>query len=473
MKTHSLPLRAATSAVLLALGSFAGAQTVQNTTTSYQYDANGNLTRITDPLNHVTVNQYDALNRRIKVTDPNNGITQYGYTGLDQLTQVTDPRALVTRYSIDGLNNLTQLQSPDTGTTTHTYDAAGNLLTRTDAKGQTTSYQYDVLNRITLISYADGNTIAYQYDQGTNGIGRLSRITDNSGSIQYSYDAHGRVVSEVRSIGGQQYTTAYRYDSAGRLAGLTYPSGRSIDYVRDGVGRISQITATQAGVTQPLATQVSYRPFGPVQAVTFGNNRTYQRAYDLDGRISSYTLNNQAQALSYDAASRITAVADTGNAANSASYGYDILDRLTQTILPTTAFGYTYDANGNRTSQTTGGNSRSYQTSTTSNRLTSISTPSRTFTYDANGSVVNDNGTQLTYDAKGRMSQSIGAAGTVQYQVDALGSRIRKTSGSDDRIFHYDRDGHLIAESTAAGTVLREFVYLDDIPLAVLQGSAP
>ena len=31
--------------------------------------ANGNRTRITDPLNRVTTNQYDALNRLIRITD--------------------------------------------------------------------------------------------------------------------------------------------------------------------------------------------------------------------------------------------------------------------------------------------------------------------------------------------------------------------------------------------------------------------
>jgi len=61
----------------LFLGSMAGSSIAQqNTTTHYQYDANGNLTQIADPLGQITRNSYDALNRRIKITDPANGQTQ-------------------------------------------------------------------------------------------------------------------------------------------------------------------------------------------------------------------------------------------------------------------------------------------------------------------------------------------------------------------------------------------------------------
>src|SRR5262249_7548482 len=52
------------------------------------------------------------------------------------------------------------------------------------------------------------------------------------------------------------------------------------------------------------------------------------------------------------------------------------------------------------------------------------------------------------------------------YQVNALGQRFRKTNSSDDRVFLYDTQGHLIAETTPAGTLIREYLYLGDMPLA-------
>jgi hypothetical protein len=67
------------------------------------------------------------------------------------------------------------------------------------------------------------------------------------------------------------------------------------------------------------------------------------------------------------------------------------------------------------------------------------------------------------------MVQSTGPLGTTSYQVNALGQRVRKTHSTDDRLFIYDARGHLIAETSPAGALLREYLYLNDIPLAVIQ----
>ena len=460
-------IRQAVAAAVFALFAHAtAAQTTQDTTYSYQYDANGNLTQITDPLGYLTKYSYDALDRRIKETNPNNGVIQYGYDGLSQLTSVTDPRNLVTTYTVDGLGNQTALTSPDTGKTTKTYDAVGNVQTSTDAKGQTTTYQYDALNRITSISYADGKVITYQYDQGPNGIGRLTQMTDPSGSIQYSYDQKGRVTREVRTISGQSYTTAYRYDNAGRLTGITYPSGRSIDYTRDSAGRIRQINTSRNGVTQALVTQVIYRPFGPVQSVVFGNSQTYTRSFDLAGRLTGYTLNNQMQTVSYDKSSRITAISDAGNAANNATYGYDALDRLTSYLTSISSLSYGYDAVGNRTSKVNGSATTTYGYASTSNRLTQIS-GSPAIGMDVNGSTTNNSVAQFGYDARGRMVSANTPIGQVQYRINGLGQRVQKVTPTETTVFHYDRNGKLIAESSGQGTT--DYVYLDDMPVAVLK----
>jgi YD repeat-containing protein len=450
-------------------------------TTEYAYDNQGNVLTVKDPLNRITSNQYDALNRLKQVTSPApiSAVTQYGYNGLDALTQVTDPRNLVTGYTVDGLGNLNIQSSPDTGTTINTYDAAGNLLSQMDAKGQATTYAYDALNRVTLITFHDGSKQTYAYDQGANGIGRLSSITETNPAnqvtsvIAYAYDQHGRVTSETRTVGGVQYILAYRYDSSGRLDQLTYPSGRTVGYSFDALGRVSGMTTTKAGgEPQNVVSSVGYHPFGGVKGYTLGNGQAYARGIDLDGRIASYTLGSQSFAIGYDAASRISFVSDIGNPASSNTYDYDNLDRLTSAVTPGTPYAYSYDGVGNRLTRTAGSSSHNYAYSATSNRISSItpsSGPVRDFVFDANGSTTADAVNSYTYDVRGRMGQAVSSLGTTTYQVNALGQRIRKTNSLGDTVFHYDTRGRLIAETTAAGILKRELIYLGDIPVGVVQ----
>jgi RHS repeat-associated protein len=451
----------------------------QSQTTSFAYDNQGNTTSITDPLNRVTANAFDALNRLKQMTDPAAGVTRYGYDGIDQLTSVTDPRNNATTYTVDGLGNLTAQLSPDTGSATNVQDAAGNIVSSTDAKGQTTTSTYDALNRLTRIVYAQATgsqlkQIDYAYDQGSFGIGRLTTISETSAAgnllqtIAYGYDQKGRVTSEARTIGGVIATTGYSYDAAGRMTGMTYPSGRTLTYAFDALGRVNRIETSGGGTSQVVLQDVAYQPFGPVKGFTFGNLQPYARGFDLDGRIASHSLADQTKVLAFDAASRITRIESQGAPTNFADYGYDALDRLTSTILPASTFGFSYDPVGNRLSKSTASGTDSYSYPPTSNRLSSISGgTTKTYAHDPNGSITSDGLVGFVYDPRGRLVASTSAIGTTTYQVNALGQRVRKTSSLGDIVFHYDTQGRLIAESAPTGAPLREYLWLGDQPVAV------
>ncbi|MGH8571940.1 MAG: hypothetical protein ACREX8_05105, partial [Gammaproteobacteria bacterium] len=222
----------------------------ENQTTLYAYDGNGNPVSITDPNGNAITHAYDALNRRIETTDALNGVTAFTYDPRDNPTATTDPRGLTTTYIYDGLGNLVQQNSPDTGTTTYTYDAAGDPTSRTDARGVTVHYAYDALKRLTAIDYPDDSfDVAFTYDTCTQGAGRLCAMQDGSGTTTYAYDARGNLTAESVAMGRARYTTEYAYDRADRLIGITYPSGRTVKYARDIVGRIGSLTTTLDGVT--------------------------------------------------------------------------------------------------------------------------------------------------------------------------------------------------------------------------------
>lgn len=488
----------------------AWAQT-QTSTTNYAYDANGNLTQITDPLGHVTKRTYDAYNRVTVEQQPAPSSTSpspyvyYAYNGLDQLTSVKDPRNLSTTYTVDGLGNQTVLTSPDTGTATKTYDVAGYLKTVTDARGKTTSYTYDALNRVTSVGYASGPSTTFEYDGGSSGapnaVGRLTKITDESGQTAYSYDPVGKITSKVQTVGTTgnilSYTVGHAYGGSGTENGkhisLTYPSGNVVRYTYDNAGRVNSLTlipasGAAAGTAIPLLTDIDYAPFGAPMRWTWGNSvpalpNSYTRSYDLDGRLSSYPLGNSMSngtsvSLGYDAASRITTTVHSGTGTPAPanldqSYVYDNLDRLTGFTTAGTSQTFGYDASGNRTQAIFGATNYSNVIAGTSNRMTSAAGPSpaKSYTYDAAGNRTGDGSAAYAYSDRGRLQSVTSSGATTSFLYNGLGQRVRKSgayvaSGLNDYV--YDEQAHLLGEYDGAGQPIRETIYLDDLPVAVV-----
>jgi YD repeat-containing protein len=454
--------------------------------TQYAYDDNNNLTSTTDPLSRVTGNSYDALNRLIQVTDPASGTTQYQYDAQDNLTQVTDPKNLATTYTYNGFNDMVSQVSPDTGTTTFTYDAAGNLLTRTDARNVTASYSYDVLNRVTTITYPD-ETVTYTYDSCGNGKGRLCTLTDKTGTTAYSYDLHGRITAKSQTVGGLTQTVSYGYNAAGQLVSMTLPSGKSVGYTYLN-NRITGVTYDGETVVK----NADYEPFGPIGEWTWGNDSVaspnkHTRYFDLDGRTTKIesgmggTAALDPAVIVYDAASRITALqrltAGNVDPARSATYGYDNLDRLTSVTPgagnPAASQSYTYDAVGNRLSNTVAGNLTTYSYGATSHRLNALSgATSKSYGYDAAGNRVSDGSQTWTYGGNNRPT-TVSVTGnpltTVQSGINALGQRVTKSVNGVMTRFVYDEAGRLIGEYQSDGTRIREHLWLNDLPVGVVQ----
>ncbi len=448
----------------------------QNQLTAYSYDAQGNLLTYSDPLKHITTWTYDALNRPNQLTDPAKSVVNYSYNGMDTLIGVTDQRSLTTSYTRDGLQNLLQQQSPDTGVTNNTYDEAGNLISSADAKSQKTVFHYDALNRLTLIKYADNRQHLYQYDEPPNGIGRLTSIEERDAqnqllaSIRYRYDALGRLITEFRTIAGIVYETRYSYDSNGRLTGMTYPSGRAVTYSLDALSRPQEIETRLAGVSQKIVQNITWQPFGPAEKMLYGNTEIAGHTFDLDGRIDSYTSGSESRSLTYDAASRITEITNPAVTPGSLKFGYDNLSRLTSAINSSTSSNYAYDAVGNRVTKNAGDLIETYSYQAKANQIATISARgnSRTYSHDANGAITSDGINSYSYDARGRLIQTTSVSGVTRYEINALGQRIRKIGAALDVVYHYDKDGKIIAETTALGRLLREYVWVEGRPVVVL-----
>jgi len=88
-----------------------------------------------------------------------------------------------------------------------------------------------------------------------------------------------------------------------------------------------------------------------------------------------------------------------------------------------TVFTYTYDAVGNRTTQTTLTNTTVY-TYDIANRL--INAGGITYTWDANGNLRHDGVYTYTYDAANRLITGTQGANVYAFRYNGLGDRLRQ-----------------------------------------------
>jgi RHS repeat-associated protein len=229
-------------------------------------------------------------------------------------------------------------------------------------------------------------------------------------------------------------------------------------------------SATLNGSTTILS-NITYDPFGPITGWTWGNGTSASRGFDTDGKITQVDNANGASLKNYgyDDAFRITSVTDAGNSALSWTYGYDSLDRLNFATSSSVTQGWTYDANGNRSTQT-GTTPSTYTNSTTSNRLNSISgSLARSYGYDNAGNTLSYGSATFTYNNRGRMATATNGGVTATYTYNALGQRVRRATSAATSLYVYDESGHLAGEYTAAGALIQETVWLGDMPIATLR----
>jgi RHS repeat-associated protein len=145
-------------------------------------------------------------------------------------------------------------------------------------------------------------------------------------------------------------------------------------------------------------------------------------------------------------------------------YEYDDLDELTVERIPavdTTL--YTYDALGNRTSETRRGVAKSF-TYDGADRLTSAG--GVTYSYDANGNrssrTAGSRSTTYVFDHEDRLVGVTAPAGNSQYDYDGLGRRIRSQEGGVTRRYVVDvaaKPYRTLADETGDGALERRYVY--------------
>ena len=408
-----------------------------------EYTLTGQLRLTRTPRAFETTRGYDALGRLTSLITPSGARRTFEYDALDHLVSVTDPLGRETRYTLDALGHRLHRSSPDTGESAFTYDAAGDLLTLTDARANTRRFTYDARNQLIAEQSPEGVT-TFAYDPA----GRLTTVTAPALTEHRTYDANARLIDLERTVLGHRSHLHYRYDPDGRLAALTYPSGNTVRYHYRPNGTPERITLERPEGPLVLAEAIHSAPFGPPTTWTLGPGLTVSRSLDTLYRITAIDARpvfHQHRTL--DASGNPESLTDLLDPARSLTATFDPEDRLHSASGPFGQRTFDFDPLGHRT--------RVRFHATPEGLIPTP--PSLAFAYDSQNrlrSVTRDN-------------QTLAA-----YTYDPFGQRIVKTTPAHTTVYHYRFDGRLLAETTPGGSVLVEYVYLGNEPLAALRPAA-
>ena len=227
------------------------------------YDFKGNIVKIVDENSNEVFYEYDCRGflKTIKsYAETDNGIiTEYEYDAEGNITKLSygdiyDKTMRQTTVNIyNHLGNLTKRVDNFEKVSYYEYDNSGNLIKSVDPNGVTTAYEYDVLRRIVKITNDSEPDKAYAY----NLFGETEQITEGEKSIKYAYDERG-LVTNIKSGGT---TDLFKYDAAGNVISHiihdTAAGDIKTEYAYDKLNRVTKVIT-------PVGTQtlVYDRPAG-------------------------------------------------------------------------------------------------------------------------------------------------------------------------------------------------------------------
>jgi YD repeat-containing protein len=432
-----------------------------------QWAHGGQQTTVTDAADRVTTYEYlsfgrPGTERLVRVTEPSGAVTSYRYDTGNRLVQVDQPGVPSRVWEYDGRGLLLHETQPEAGTTTYTYDAAGNRLTRTDAAG-TTTYSYDANHRVTAVDApGTADDLAIAYDPV---FGRVVTQATPAITTSYTYDTPGRITGRTDLTNGQTFASSYGYDTRDNLTSLTYPAGRVVSYHYGPTNRLTEVRQNGA----VFADLFTYGDTGALASYRTGATvHTFE--YDQRDRVARLTALGTGGAgldltYGYDAVSQVQQVVDP-RPGHSQSFGYDVLGRLTQATGPWGQLGWTYDAAGNRLTETAAGSTTTYHYDPAgTQRLTGLSgaQPESFFSYNPLGQLTADTRGAYTYTAHGQLAQVTAPNVTASYTYDASGGRLVRTVNNVTTYSIRSAGGQPLSEyTTACGSTVvwtRDMVY--------------
>ena len=472
----------------------------QFASTRYEYDRNGNITRIQLPAGGEILREYDAANRLIAEThrEERSGInnrTQFGYDAAGNLVEITDNQGRKTRIAYDLLNREIRRIERDGGVQRTIYDRNGQvvrLIRPNEYDAQTDSgdgfqFTYDAQGRVLTVLSPDGHVLqsnAYDAD------GRLLQRLDGVGSgVKYEYDLAG-AQRRIVSMGGA--SQELEYDARGRITGIVDGNGSETKYLLDEWGRITGVVKAD-GSTERYA----YNFAGDMVSSTDGEGHTTQYEYNRMGKISAIVdPTGERETYHYDGQGRLIRKTDRNgvtvelgynlygtplfkkekDGAQGDFYEYTPEGLLKCAISAGMRYAYEYDEMGRMTRKSASGRTLlALEYDKNGNKVRQIDVTGKLtgFDYDPMGQLLRlvDDGQELaayTYNPDGTPRTVTHGPIRQEYAYDLDKNLMGLTVRSGDTLlsqtsYAYDGNGNRIRKQALDGTTLYQYDALNQL----------
>ncbi|WP_221282062.1 RHS repeat-associated core domain-containing protein [Chiayiivirga flava] len=472
-------------------------------TETLRYDRAGRVRASKDPNGIVTEFTWHPRGwltvRTVKgATAPADATTTYAYDAVGQVTRITQPDGDYLDYEYDAAHRLVAIEDALGNRIDYTLDAAGNRTAETTSdaaavvKRQLTRV-YDQLGRLDEQLDAQNRATAFEHDANGNQTAIVDALNVET---RQEYDPLNRLKNTIQDYAGLDVETGYAYDALDRLVTVTDPKGLDTHYTYDGLGNLTQLDSPDTGITT-----YTYDAAGNRHTQTDARGITATHTYDALNRLTATTYPDSSLnvAYVYDSATskgcgnRIGRLAASTDASGTTSYCYDQRgnvvskkwiasgktltteyaytrgDRLQKITLPT-GLALTYERNGlgqitsvKRTDPTPSQSivaAATYLPFGPLQSLTFAGGATQTFEHDQNYWTDGVIGTALdldfTLDATGNITAANdpAPASARLYSYDPLARLTDIETGSNTLIeaFTYDGTGNRLTRQTGGGT---------------------
>ena len=455
-------------------------------TTSYQYDAIGNLIKTTYPDGTTTTIERGWGNSKNK--------RYYQKTlqiGSAPVTTWFNSKNKTVKTTTSGEKNISVVDTISYEYNTGLVYKVGKIVGNIEQKN---SFSYNNLGQITKAVYNDNKTVKYSYSknavsstyenvtksQAFDLWGNLVCVQENSANnVYYKYSSNGQPKSiEYSSADRDSYQIAsMSYNSAGQQTSLTDVDAGKTTYEYDALGRIIKQTDARGNVTTK-----TYNASGLVTSMTCGGVTT-NYTYDEKLRLVKEIVGKQLISYEYDKYNRLTKkVYSIDGEVLNFRYVYNSIGQLTAKTFPDgMTENYIYDDNGNLL-QVTMGTERVWELASFDGvERTANLGPKQLVLYKGyseeskllNSSIKNGNTILHSFNYEfnektGELTKRIGMNGTEKFTYDQF-CRLTKTNVNGiDNAISYRLNGN-ISQKSDIGT----YTYDDTRKNAVVQVTDP